>query len=468
MRTRFLLFAALPLAGVALAFAACSSSEPDVPVVERDAATLTQDAPSVLDVYVEDVIIPPVDAGPVPHCSPVDIEAGTGTKFCDLPGTDAPGLQVPAGFCIREFTTTPVTETRVLRFAPNGDLFVAAPSMNTPGGASDGAGGILVLPDDDGDGRADSILTYAGPSPRMASVSCATLEGDVTNLACVHGLAFANGYLYFTRSDEVRRVPYTAGDRVISGTPSELVAKLGGAALPDARWTHTLELTKSGALYVSRGRYDSSGCSAEQMIRGSVFALHIEGAATLPLTPELVSSGFRNPMYLRCSPASCGECYASELSGDDWDGVGGREKIALLEKDSNWGYPCCVGPGMNAPGGAGVSCANVGRETTPIPLHDTPFGFDFDRGAFPAPYTHGLFSALHGVRTSFGGSGVVWIKADPVSLRPTGAASAFVTGFGNPVGRATDAVFAPDGRLFIGDDTSGKIYWVAPRTLAKP
>ena len=35
-------------------------------------------------------------------------------------------------------------------------------------------------------------------------------------------------------------------------------------------------------------------------------------------------------------------------------------------------------------------------------------------------------------------------------------------------GRATDAAFAPDGRLFIADDTAGKIYWLAPRTLASP
>ena len=39
-------------------------------------------------------------------------------------------------------TTLPVTEARVMRFAPNGDLFVAAPSMLTPGGANGGAGAI--------------------------------------------------------------------------------------------------------------------------------------------------------------------------------------------------------------------------------------------------------------------------------------------------------------------------------------
>ena len=60
------------------------------------------------------------------------------------------------------------------------------------------------------------------------------------------------------------------------------------------------------------------------------------------------------------------------------------------------------------------------------------------------------------------------MKTSPGSLRPTGEATMFIHGFGKPVGRATDVAFAPDGRMFVADDTSGKIYWVAPRTLAAP
>ena len=408
------------------------------------------------------------DAPPGPTCTPIDIAPGTGKKFCELPGTDATALKVPPEFCVREFTTTPVVEARVLSFAPNGDLFVAAPSMSTPGGAQDGPGAIVVLPDDDGDGRADSVVTYAGPTPRNNS-TCALLDADPNSFACVHGLLFSDGYLYFTRSNEVRRFPYTAGQRTAPPPTSERVAKLGGENIEDVRWTHTLERTKSGSIYVSRGRTDSSGCSVEQMTRGAVFALHVEANAPMPLTPELVADGFRNPMYMRCAPNSCGECFASELTGDNWDGVGGREKLALLEKKGeSWGYPCCVSRDVAAPGmPEGTSCAAVGRELVSIPLHDTPFGLDFDRGAFPAPYTHGLFIALHGVRTSFGGTGVVFLKTDPRSLRPTGEAKLFVDGFGKGTSaRATDVAFAPDGRLFVADDTTGKIFWVAPRTLA--
>lgn len=460
-RRRILLLIALPVATSLAAFAACSKDEsPAQPVPAAD-ATATPDAP-----------LPPEaspDAKPGPTCTITDLPPGAGKKFCELPGTDATDLQVPPEFCVREFTTTPVDEARVLRFAPNGDLFVAAPSMTTSGGATDGLGAIVVLPDDDHDGKADSVVTYAGSFPRNGNTSCGPLESDANNLACVHGLLFTGGYLYFTRSNEVRRVPYAAGDRAMPAAPSELVSTLGGMVVPDVRWTHTLEATRDGSIWVSRGRSDTSACSAEEMAAGAVLSLRVDATTKLPVKPEVVADGFRNPMFLRCSPSSCGDCYTAELTGDNWDGVGGREKLALLEKKGeSWGFPCCVAQGIPAPGWSAQSCTSVGRELVAIPLHDTPFGFDFDRGAFPEPYKHGVFVALHGVITSFGGTGVVWLKTDPVSLRPTGTPTMFVKGFGKPSGRATDAVFAPDGRLFIADDTSGKIYWVAPRTLAAP
>jgi glucose/arabinose dehydrogenase len=270
----------------------------------------------------------------------------------------------------------------------------------------------------------------------------------------------------------VRRWAYKAGDRAAPITAGEVVATLGGTGIADVRWTHGLERAPDGSVLVSRGRGDSVLCSSEEMTRGAVFALHVETKLPLPLQPDLVADGFRNPMYLRCSPSSCGDCYASELSGDNWDGVGGREKLSLLgAKGESWGYPCCVGHDQPHPDFGAQNCANVGRELVSIPLHDTNFGLDFDRGGFPDPYKHGTFVALHGVFTSFGGTGVVYMPADPNSLRPSGPPKMFVKGFGVAtmnMARATDVAFAPDGRLFIADDTAGKIYWVAPRTLAAP
>src|SRR5262245_59106965 len=52
-----------------------------------------------------------------------------GAEFCTL-GVDVAGADAPAEFCVRRFAGEGAP--RVLAFAPNGDLFVAAPSGQTP------------------------------------------------------------------------------------------------------------------------------------------------------------------------------------------------------------------------------------------------------------------------------------------------------------------------------------------------
>ncbi|HEY8076818.1 MAG TPA: hypothetical protein VIF62_21980 [Labilithrix sp.] len=461
-RSFFLALFALPLVA-ALSASACSDDTSLSPAnADGGDARVPPGTPPPATIDAPD------DSPPPPTCHATDLTNGTGAKWCDLPGATS-DLTVPPDFCVHEFTTQPILEARTIRFAPNGDLFVGVPSKATVGGAFGGRGSILVLSDDNHDGLMDALTDFlGGPYPTGASDTCAGVEAaDPLNVACVHGVAIVGNYLYFTRSDELRRVSYTDGQRAVSGT-SELVAQLGGTPIPDVRWTHTIDVRKDGSLLVTRGRFDSDSCSDEQMTRGAVMAIHVEQAgATLPLTPETVATGFRNPMYVRCAPTDCRECFVDELSGDNWDGVGGREKVALISGNGeNYGYPCCVGRNATGPNGGGTDCSGVGHELVSIQLHDTPFGLDFERGLFPAPYTHGMFVALHGVVSSYTGTGVVWIATDPQSLRPTAAPAAFADGFGKPSNRrATDVAFAPDGRLFVVDDNTGKIYWIAPKTL---
>jgi glucose/arabinose dehydrogenase len=415
-----------------------------------------------------------IEAG-APDGGPVDTrDAGkpcdtctSGNTFCKLPGQDTDLLDVPEGFCAREYYAPRIVESRVIRFAPNGDLFLAVPRNYTPGGASNGLGALVVLPDDNHDGIAEAPIRFAG-SPASASTDCRALEAaDANDLTCLHGLLFSNGYVYITRSDEVRRYRYSPGDRTAQG-PSELVARLPSSG--ESRWTHTLDIGKDGTIYASVGRFESSGtCNEGQMSLGAVYALNVSAGQALPVTPQTVASGFRNPMYIRASERS-GEVYAAELSGDGWGGIGGREKLALIEPGGRWGYPCCVAKGMPAVGSAGTICDTISEELLSIPLNDTPFGFDFERGTFPAPYTHGTFVALHG---AFGqpwrGTSLAWMPVNAATGRPAGPLQTFAKGWSSKFpGRATDVAFAPDGRLFVIDDTQGRIFWIAPRTLVIP
>lgn len=395
--------------------------------------------------------------------------------FCGLTSAapvPAP-IKVPEGFCARQYSAT--TETtplvpRVIRISENGDVFIAAPAQSTAGGAQGGKGAILVYPDDDHDGRADAELIFAGGKP-WDGTSCYLRDGDPDDMGCLHGLAIHGGHIYYTRWNDVRRVPYKPGDRKATAS-SELVANLG---MPTTdlqangyRFTHTIDATKSGQMFVSRGRFDAFACKVEELGKGAVLTFSVAGA--LPATPTVAADGFRNPMYVRCD--SFGSCYANELTGDSWQSIGGREKLVRVGTTSvgHFGYPCCVAPNMVASPGA--DCSKVDAEVVAFPLGDTPFGLDFAPSTWPAPYSGAIFVAKHGTNGAWENSDVVYVKTDPATGAPTSAEAPFTSGFGRGEGtingRATDVAFHPDGRMFVIDDTSGLVFWVAPVDLKVP
>ena len=375
----------------------------------------------------------------------------SGTVFCDLPGGAATGLTVPADLCIHKFAQ--LKTPRVLAFAPGGEVFVASPSAFTAGGAPAGIGGIYALADDDGDGVADAPAIYA----RSA------------DLSTVHGLAFVSDHeLVYTVGDAVYALPYASGQRTGDTTARAKLAGLptGGAS----RFTHTLATGADGSLYVSTGQTDNDQCPATIRV-GAVLRV---GPGHDP-AGDVVVSGCRNPMYLRCAPWGC---YAAELTGDGWSGIGGAEKLIEVKDGADYGYPCCIdhgvpNPQLSPPPSPAPGCSQVAVSVQSYPLHDTPFGFDFDvPRRWPAPYTGGLFIAMHGsFFNHWAGERVGWAPVDATTHRPTADLATLVGGFGMTgpvVGRPADARFSPDGRLFIADDQGGGVYWIAPRTLKKP
>lgn len=395
----------------------------------------------------------PRDTGPSPDAS----------TFCDLAGVPATGVTVPSGFCVRKFATMPVATPRVLAFAPNGDLFVASPHAFTPSGVPAGAGAIFVLPDDNHDGVADAISRY--------------MEGSM--METVHGLLFSpmdgthGSELWFTTETAVHALPYTSGDRRAPGGAPRMVADMSDLGVSD-RWTHNLARSSDGTVFVSRGQYDNKSCPQRNRRSGAVLKI----GTGHDLHGDIAITGLRNPLFMRCAPWSAA-CFAAELSGDGWLGVGGVEKLVEIRDGDDFGYPCCINrnvpnPFISPP----PDCSTTGVVVEPFPLHDTPFGFDWDRGRWPAPYTNGLFVAQHGEVGSWINTGIKWAPVDPGTHRP-GALQNFATGFGShcppnsptlcPVqGRTADLVFAPDGRMFFSDDQGQAVYWVAPTTLARP
>jgi glucose/arabinose dehydrogenase len=388
--------------------------------------------------------VPPSNAGSAGAATAGAASAGTGNvgeggssshggaanSFCSL-GTPVEGAQPAAGFCVRSFAS--VAAVRTLVFAPNGDLFVASPSAATPGGSANGSGQILVLSDDNRDGIGESHVFIDG-------------------LADVHGLALGGGYLYFTSATTVYRTPYVVGQRAESGPREDLGMPM---TFGNGRWTHGLARSVGGSLLASSGEYSSCGLAPT----GSISQVASGGSA-------IVASGFRNPMYLRCHYKD-ELCAANELGEDQESGA--REKFIVIRPDTNYGYPCCFGSKQPRSSGSDGACQAVAPEDASYTLGNTPFGFDWERETWPAPYTGGVFVALHGSAYSsppWAGAKIVFAPADPTTHLPARDAwQEFVGGFGpdgGPLQRPADVAFSPDGRLFFADDLGSHVYWVAP------
>jgi glucose/arabinose dehydrogenase len=146
-----------------------------------------------------------------------------------------------------------------------------------------------------------------------------------------------------------------------------------------------------------------------------------------------------------------------------------------VRPDTQYGFPCCTTTGQASPFNAGhFDCSGVTHEESSFPLNDTPFGLDWERGLWPTPFNNALVVALHGSFYSspqWAGARLVFAQTDPVTHAPTGPWLDLMRGFGpggSPLERPADVAFAPDGRLFIADDTGNAVYWVAPDSLRMP
>jgi glucose/arabinose dehydrogenase len=193
-----------------------------------------------------------------------------------------------------------------------------------------------------------------------------------------------------------------------------------------------------------------------------------------------VAQGLRNPIAVRCQRGT-NLCFAAELAKDYSAEQGGREKLLPIRQGDDWGFPCCATQGLPYSDVTPTPhCSAVEPEDASFIIGDTPFGFDFEPGKWSAPYRNSAYVTLHGVAGSWQGARVVMIEMDPrtgmpmqasdVSGKASGALSDFVTGWddgSHAHGRPSATTFAADGRLFIGNDNNGDIFWVAPLDLER-
>jgi glucose/arabinose dehydrogenase len=356
-----------------------------------------------------------------------------------------------AGFCAHPFAN--VGNTRQLRFAPGGELFVASPTTGTTGGGRNGLSAIVLLTDDDHDGVAEAPRTF------------------LENIPSTQGLLFTSEHFYYQDATRILRMPYAKSQRAPSAS-SELVADITIYA-SSLHWPKALDQSEDGTIYVANGSEQGEDCDPSRPFRGGI--LELDGSPG----GKPVMRGFRNPIAVRCQRGH-GRCFALELAMDYSALIGGREKLVPISEGDDLGFPCCYTRDRPADKVMPVpDCANVMPEDVSFTIGDTPFGLDFEPGKWAAPFKESVFVALHGEAGTWKAARVVAIDVDAASGLPkasttlvseAGGLREFASGWDDNTrshGRPAAVAFADDGRLFIGNDNDGSIFWIAPLDLKR-
>jgi glucose/arabinose dehydrogenase len=398
-----------------------------------------------------------------PQASSADCDAGDG------------GITLPAGFCARVYADE-VGVARHLVVNSNGDVFVA---LEDASGSSAGTtkmsgelarGGVLMLRDTTGDGRADVRIRFG---ERGGS-----------------GIALRNDTLFFSTTTTVYRYRVPANPVGEIGAP-EIVADGFAAGGHSSR---SLVLGDSNALFVNIGS-DSNACRegdrgadpcAELDVRAGVWRFKADGKNQGYSDGLRFATGIRNAVGLAWN-ADQHALFATQhgrdalgnfrdhFSRSDNDDLP-SEEFMRVERGDDFGWPYCYhdwkqGKRVRAPeyGGDGKSTDRCSDKKLPLlgfPGHWGPDGLLFYTGdMFPARYRDGAFIAFHGSwnRRKQDGYKVVFVPFR--DGKPAGDWEVFADGFagrrkapGGARHRPVGLALAPDGSMYVTDDQRGRIW----------
>jgi glucose/arabinose dehydrogenase len=351
--------------------------------------------------------------------------------------------QAPAGFKV-ELYAADLGNPRLLRTAPNGDLFLA-----------DSEGGkILVFRGVSGDGKARQTETFA------------------TGLSQPFGIAFYPPgpnpkWIYVGNTDSIVRFPYQNGDLKARGVAEKLADIPGGGRLRGGgHWTRDIVFSQDGArMFVSVGSHsnvDDSDTHPEEYHRADVLQFTPEGKFG-----KVYASGIRNCVGEAINPITG----ALWCSTNERDALGDNlvpDYITHVEEGGFYGWPWFYMGGRQDPRHASKHPELKGKVLTPDVLLQPHFAslemLFYDGAQFPAEYKGDAFAAEHGSWNRQKRAGYEVIRAPMHSGQATGEYEDFLTGFvtadGRVWGRPVGVAVAQDGSLFVSDDGSNSIWHV--------
>jgi glucose/arabinose dehydrogenase len=351
----------------------------------------------------------------------------------------------PKGFKV-ELYATDLENPREIRFAPNGDLFLAESY----------AGKIKVFRGVGPDGKPKQVSVFA------------------TGLEQPFGIAFYPSgpdpqWVYIGDTGEVLRFPYRNGDLVARG-PSQHLAYVpsGGHLRGGGHWTRDLAFSRDGSkLFVSVGSHsnvDDPDTHPEEFHRADVLEFTPEGKFL-----EIYAYGIRNCVGEAINPTT-GQLWCST---NERDALGNNlvpDYITHVEEHGFYGWPWFYMGGHWDPRLEGKHPELRSKVITPDILlqpHFASLEMTFYEGSqFPAEYKGDAFAAEHGSWNRAQRAGYEVIRLPMHDGHATGEYEDFLTGFtvgngdGDVWGRPVGVAVAPDGSLFVSDDGSRSIWHV--------
>ena len=370
--------------------------------------------------------------------------ASNGAQIVERPSNAWP--KAPAGFTVQLYATG-LDNPRLIRTAPNGDLFLA----------ESGSGKIRIFRGLTGDGK-----------PAETSVF-------VEGLHRPYGIAFYPPgenpqWIYVGNTDAVVRIPYKNGDLKASGTAEHI------ADLPTGgHWTRDLQFSADGKkLFVAVGsasNVEDPDTSREEKNRADILQFNPDGSDM-----RVYAYGIRNAGGGLAVHPETGELWCSV---NERDGLGDNlvpDYITHVQEGGFYGWPWWYIGAHQDPRHNGKHPELKDKAIVPDVLlqpHNASLQLTFYEGSqFPAEYRGDIFASEHGSWNRSVRAGYEVIR---VPMHQTGHASGeyedFITGFvldsGRVWGRPVGITVARDGSLLITDDGSNSI-WRVSYTGGKP